>query len=350
MHSIQSCTCPTLGGRPSWFEQPVLRGTISYKLNLKGVNMTSNETKKKEGRWALKRRLKREREQAGQSYRRTARLRLQEMFKAGFGSKRSSDKTDADTQNKIYSKNTFETYKRQFSYFADWLSEAHKEAYTLADARQYVDEYLLHLIELERSAYSITTAKAALAKVFQTEATQFIDTPSRERANIKRSRGVAVRDSNISNKTETKLALFSSAVGLRRKEMMSIESKDLFFDNGKAYLNVTKGTKGGKARIVEICGTSEGETKMIVEWIQSRNGKLFPKLNTNYDNHHYRAIYAQRLYDRYKREEKDIPLKERYIMRKERAGEVYDKSAMKVVSENLGHNRISVIAQSYLYN
>ena len=315
--------------------------------------MTSNEIKKKEGRWARKRRLRREREQAGpkvDSYRKTARLRLQEMFKAGFGNKRSNDKTNADTRNKIYSKNTFETYKRQFRYFADWLSEAHKEAYTIADARQYVDEYLLHLVELERSAYSITTAKAALAKVFQTEATQFIDTPARERANIKRSRGVAVRDSNISNKTETKLALFSSAVGLRRKEMMSIESKDLFFKNGKAYLNVTKGTKGGKPRIVEICGISEGETKMIVEWIQSKEGKLFPKLNTNYDNHYYRAVYAQRIYDRYKRKEKDIPAKERYIMRKERAGEVYDKLAMEIVSKNLGHNRISVIAQSYLYN
>lgn len=315
--------------------------------------MTSNEIKKKEGRWARKRRLRREREQAGpkvDSYRKTARLRLQEMFKAGFGNKRSSDKTNVDTRNKIYSKNTFETYKRQFRYFADWLSEAHKEAYTLADARQYVDEYLLHLVELERSAYSITTAKAALAKVFQTDATQFIATPPRERANIKRSRGEAVRDSNISNKTETKLALFSSAVGLRRKEMMSIESKDLFFKNGKAYLNVTKGTKGGKPRIVEICGISEGETKMIVEWIQSREGRLFPKLNTNYDNHYYRAVYAQRLYDRYKRKEKDIPARERYIMRKERAGEVYDKLAMEIVSKNLGHNRISVIAQSYLYN
>ena len=42
--------------------------------------------------------------------------------------------------------------------------------------------------------------------------------------------------------------------------------------------------------------------------------------------------------------------KERYIMRKERAGEVYDKQAMEIVSKNLGHNRISVIAQSHLYN
>lgn len=317
--------------------------------------MTGNETTKKEGRWARKRRLRRERAQQNQpkekaeSYRKTARLRLQTMFKEGFGSKRSSDKTNADTRNKIYSKNTFETYKRQFRYFADWLSEAHREAYTLDDARQHVDEYLLHLVELKRSAYSITTAKAALAKVFQTDATQFVGTPPRERANIKRSRGDAVRDSNISSKTETKLALFSSAVGLRRKEMLNIESEDLFFKNGKAYLNVTKGTKGGKPRIVEICGVSDGETKMIVEWIQSREGRLFPKLNTNYDNHYYRAVYAKRLYDRYKRKEKDIPPRERYIMRKERAGEVYDKSAMQIVSKNLGHNRISVIAQSYLY-
>lgn len=317
--------------------------------------MTGNETTKKEGRWARKRRLRRERAQQNQpkekveSYRKTARLRLQTMFKEGFGSKRSSDKMNADTRNKIYSKNTFETYKRQFRYFADWLSEAHKEAYTLDDARQYVDEYLLHLVKLERSAYSITTAKAALAKVFQTDATQFIATPPRERANIKRSRGDAVRDSNISSKTETKLALFSSAVGLRRKEMLNIESEDLFFKNGKAYLNVTRGTKGGKPRIVEICGVSDGETKMIVEWIQAREGRLFPSLNTNYDNHYYRAVYAKRLYDRYKRKEKDIPPRERYIMRKERAGEVYDKSAMQIVSKNLGHNRISVIAQSYLY-
>lgn len=324
---------------------------------MKGVNVTGDL--KKEGRWAEKRRLRKERKQKVQpkeknevveSYRKTARLRLQEMYRDGFNSKRSTDKTNADTRNKIYSKNTFETYKRQFRYFAEWLSEAHKEALTLADARGYVDEYLLHLVKLERSAYSITTAKAALAKVFQTEATQFIDTPARERANIKRSRGLAVRDKNISSKTEKQLSIFSSATGLRRNEMMNIESKDLFFNGERAFLNVTKGAKGGKSRIVEICGSSAGETREIVKWIQSRQGKLFPKLNSNYDNHYYRAVYAQRLYDEYKRKEKDIPPKERYIMRKERAGEVYDKQAMEIVSKNLGHNRISVIAQSYLYN
>ena len=63
----------------------------------------------------------------------------------------------------------------------------------------------------------------------------------------------------------------------------------------------------------------------------------------------YRATYANRLYNQLKRDIADIPTQERYVMRKERAGEVYDKQAMLQVSRALGHNRISVIAQSYLY-
>lgn len=149
---------------------------------------------KKEGRWARKRRERRERGQKpkakvkkeveSESYRKTARLRLQTMFKAGFGTKRSTDKMNASTQDKIYSENTFLTYKRQFKH---------------------------------------------------------------------------------------------------------------------------------------------------------------------YDNHHYRSVYAKRIYDLYARKEKDIPPKERYVMRKDRAGEVFDRLAMAVVSKNLGHNRISVVAQHYLY-
>lgn len=271
------------------------------------------------------------------------------MLKAGLGSKRSKDKAEADTKNKIYSKATFETYKQQFRHFAEWLDKAHPEAETLEDARGFVDEYLRHLIELERSAYSISTAKAAIAKVMGVEATQFIATPPRLRADIKRSREVAERDKHISDKKEEELARFTSATGLRRKEMTMIKSDDLFFKNGQAYLNVTKGTKGGKPRIAKIVGKTEAETREIVKWIQSKKGRLFNKLSSNYDNHFYRATYANRLYNQLKRDIDKIPTQDKYIMRKERAGEVYDKQAMLMVSKALGHNRISVIAQSYLY-
>lgn len=302
------------------------------------------------GRWNKKRKKRKEKAlQQKESYRKTARLRLQAMLKAGMGSKRSKDKAEADTKNKIYSKATFETYKQQFRHFADWLDKAHPEAFTLEDARGFVDEYLRHLIELERSAYSISTAKAAIAKVMGVEATQFIATPPRLRADIKRSRGVAERDKHISDKKEEELARFTSATGLRRKEMTMITAEDLFFENGQAYLKIDKGTKGGKSRVAKILGKTEEETKHIVKWIQSKQGRLFNKLSSNYDNHFYRATYANRLYNQLKRDIADIPTEEKYIMRKDRAGEVYDKQAMLHVSKALGHNRISVIAQSYLY-
>lgn len=306
----------------------------------------------KPGRWARKRQKRKEKAQQKEqkeSYRKTARLRLQDMVKAGMGSKRSKDKSEADTKNKIYSKATFETYKQQFRHFADWLEKAHPEAKTLEDARAFVDEYLKHLIELERSAYSISTAKAAIAKIMGVEATQFIATPPRLRADIKRSRGEAVRDKHISDKKEEELARFTSATGLRRKEMTMIKSDDLFFKNGQAYLNITRGTKGGKPRVAKIVGKTDAETKEIVKWIQSKKGRLFNKLSSNYDNHYYRATYANRLYNQLKRDIDKIPTQDKYIMRKERAGEVYDKQAMLLVSKSLGHNRISVIAQSYLY-
>lgn len=301
------------------------------------------------GRWGKKRKNRKEKAQQKESYRKTAKKRLQDMLNAGLGSERSKDKSEADTKNKIYSKATFKTYKQQFKHFADWLEKAHPEAVTLEDARGFVDEYLKHLIELERSAYSISTAKAAIAKVMGVEATQFIATPPRLRADIKRSRGEAERDKHISDKKEEELARFTSATGLRRKEMTMIKSDDLFFENGQAYLNINKGTKGGKPRIAKIVGKTEEETKDIVKWIQSKKGRLFNKLSSNYDNHFYRATYANRLYNQLKRDIDDIPTQERYVMRKERAGEVYDKQAMLLVSKALGHNRISVIAQSYLY-
>ena len=265
------------------------------------------------------------------------------------GSKRSEDKSEADTKNKIYSKATFKTYKQQFKHFADWLEKAHPEAETLEDARAFVDEYLKHLIELERSAYSISTAKAAIAKIMGVEATQFIATPPRLRADIKRSRGVAERDKHITDKKEEELARFTSATGLRRKEMTMIKAEDLFFENGQAYLNVTQGTKGGKPRVAKIVGKTDEETKDIVKWIKSKKGRLFNKLSSNYDNHFYRATYASRLYNQLKRDIDDIPTEDKYIMRKDRAGEIYDKKAMLLVSNALGHTRISVIAQSYLY-
>lgn len=310
--------------------------------------MGNEDNKPRQNRWAKKRKA---RKQAPvKTYHNTVRTRLLEMFEAGKSSKRSLDKTKDDTKDKIYSEGTYRTYKKQLGYFIEWLEKEHPEALTIDDAYKYANDYLLYLIDKgDVSASTIATRKAAMAKVFGVTSGAFVDTPERTRLDIKRSRFPVKSDKHISEATERRLARFTSATGLRRAEMLKITSDDLFFEDGKAYLSVTKGTKGGKARVVEIMGESKEETEDIIKFIQSKKGRLFPKLHTNYDNHHYRGTYAMRLYMHYARNEKDIPRADRYVMRKDRAGETYDKRAMAIVTKNLGHNRIDVIARSYLY-
>ena len=63
--------------------------------------MADKEIKPK-GRWAKK--ASKKKNLSKPSYRKTGRLRLQDMLKAGLGTKRSKDKAEADTKDKIYSK------------------------------------------------------------------------------------------------------------------------------------------------------------------------------------------------------------------------------------------------------
>ena len=298
---------------------------------------------KQMGRWSKKNQHKKK-----ASYREYARLRLQKCFKNGKGRSRQEDKKIGADKDRIYSQSTYQTYKKRFKHFANWLDAKELGKLSKEQAKNYINEYLEHLIQQEWSAESIATTKSALVKVFRLDSAELIATPHRERKNIKRSRLTTIRDSHISKSKLEELSRFTSATGLRRSEMLKVRGDDLHFINGKPYLRI-KG-KGGKYRDALIFGRTEQETKDIVKWIQSRKGRLFPKLHSHYDNHYYRGVYAKRLYYKIARDESKIPQKEKYIMRKDRAGEVLDRVAMLTVSRNLGHNRIDVIARNYLYH
>ena len=179
-------------------------------------------SEKKQSRWAKQRRLKKEKESKVPTFRQIGQERLMEMLRAGFGRSRSLDKARGETKNRIYSKQSYVTYKNQFKYFSNWVKETNPDVRSIDEARTLVDRYLQYLIDQNRSAYSIATAKAALSKVFQTDATQFIATPIRRRADVQRSRFSVERDKHISDELERKLSQFTSATGLRRKEMLQI--------------------------------------------------------------------------------------------------------------------------------
>lgn len=169
--------------------------------------------------------------------------------------------------------------------------------------------------------------------------------PSRNRADIVRSRGAKAHDREISEVRNQAVVEFCRGTGLRRSELRMLEVGDVDPDGSRVH--VRRG-KGGKERWVSVLPAYQAHVAACAARAKGR--LVFQKwdLKNRLDIHGYRREYASALYAQKARDLKDLSAKELYICRKDKAGVVYDRRAMLVVSRNLGHNRISVIAGNYL--
>ena len=278
--------------------------------------------------------------------------RLSKLFKAGNGRSRNVDKRNGVDREYIYSSKTYKTYHNECKRFAVWCRKTHPEVRHLKECKKYVNEYLTYQISSGKSPWTLTTQKAALAKLYGVDYASFIATPPRERSKIKRSRNPVSRDKNISANTEKFLSTITSATGLRRNELCKITGDALRYDSsGRPFLHITRGTKGGKIRDAVIIGATPEETEYIVGLFKSAGKmKLLPKVSSAYDNHRYRAEYAKRLYQHFARNIDEIPKKERIYLRKDRKGEILDRSCLMYISSCLGHSRLDILYSNYLYH
>lgn len=260
-----------------------------------------------------------------------------------------------DTSKKIYSSQSFKNYVSHSKQFAKFCAE--NGCRNTKQAEKNITKFLDHLKETGYSAASQATYKSTLAKLFDKE----IDykTDIRERANITNNRGES--KAYFSEKNNHDLVNFCQNTGLRRCEVQKVKGTDLRETNGIYYVHVASG-KGGKERFARIAGQKVIEengqktiqySKECIEVMQlmRKKGmeKVFGKVNNKAPIHRYRQNYADKIYKENARPVDKIPREERYDCRKDRAGESFDKKAMLIVSKNLGHNRIDVIANSYLF-
>lgn len=278
--------------------------------------------------------------------------RLSKLFKAGNGRSRNVDKRNGVDREYIYSSKTYKTYHNECKRFAVWCRKTHPEVRHLKECKKYVNEYLTYQISSGKSPWTLTTQKSALAKLYGVDYASFIATPPRERSKIKRSRNKVSRDKNISAEKEKFLSTITSATGLRRNELCKITGDSLRYDSsGRPFLHITRGTKGDKIRDAIIMGATQEETDYVVSLFKSAGKmKLLPKISSAYDNHRYRAEYAKRLYQRFARNIDDIPKKERIYLRKDRKGEILDRSCLMYISSCLGHSRLDILYSNYLYH
>lgn len=298
--------------------------------------------------------------------------RLDSYLKNGNNSSRDRDKNNKEdlTKDKIYSFVTYKNYKRSCYKLADYLYTHNKEVRQLKDLKiKHVNNYLQYMVVKGYSAPTINSAKAAISKVMGVSSKEFIGTPRVQRKNITRSRGEAMRDKHISAQTENYYAKFTTAIGGRRSEMEELKGTDLVIrpltvelkdKHGNKYVKVLskrypqvriRNGKGGKERFAPIFAKNKKElTEIINTFKKAGDNKVFGKLPSHYDNHFYRGQYAKRAYKKFARPIREIAnKKEVYYCREERKGEAFDRKAMLIASQFIGHNRVDVIARHYLY-
>lgn len=262
--------------------------------------------------------------------------------KIRYGESRHLAKQTGAEKTGIHSRNTYNSYLKLASKFVKWSRENY-HCRDLADTRQYVDEYLKICID----KYSPSTQKSvasALATVFDCSTKNFIQTENRHRSNITRSRQNKAKFSEKNNK---EFIEFCKATGLRRSEVVKLKPEQLIEQKEQAevkYFLRVKG-KGGRIRTLPILSME------AVERIKATpdGQRVWLNVPKKADIHRYRAEYAKSIYSQHARPLESIPKSDRYYCRKDLKGTLYDKQAMKIASEALGHSRIDIIASHYLW-
>lgn len=287
---------------------------------------------------------------------------INQKWKEGKGKSRHLGKQTGDNYRYITSEKAFRDHSATWRRFSQFVAERSRgdDLNTLEDVMKYADEYIQLKMDQNLSAWTLTTYKSHLGKVFNVPTTTFVYTPPRERKNAKRSRVASVNDTHISKEKRDFFEKIGSATGLRKQELMKIKGTALYPNrakNGLWYICVSEGTKGRKIREkVPIMATSSKEEAEIIEYFQKagkdyvfsgKNGTY--RVPTKLDEHAHRAEYAKRVYLHYERDLSKLKRKEKTYLRKELRGYVLDKQAELKASIALGHNREDEFRKSYGY-
>lgn len=258
------------------------------------------------------------------------------------------------TRDKIFSIKTHQSYWNNTERAFERIQEMHPDIKfkDINQYQEYVPEYLERCIDDGKSAWTIQSYASALSKFYGKSNDDWgVDLPERKRDDITRTRNTRERE-RFSEKLNPEVVRWAKNTGLRRSELENLRKEDCRIEGDKMIIHV-KGqfAKGGREREVECLARGEDLKKMTDRLNQlDERGKIFGAIKAQAPIHKYRAEYAREMYDRIARPINSITnQKEIYTLRKgERAGERYDKIAMRQVSEALGHHRLNVVADHYL--
>lgn len=257
----------------------------------------------------------------------------------------------------IYSYETYYTYKKQSLHFLQWCrdNKGVGSCIELKKLQKYAPEYLEDCEKRGLSPYSIATRRAALSKLFGHEIKH---TTTTKGVQINRSRREVENDKHFSEVKNADLVLLARATGGRRSDLLKIKPEDITTDKNGLMWCEFKQSKGGKDRKAPILPQYREDVADLIK--RSDHGKpIIKKISHAVDVHGYRRQYAQALYSVVCRDERlqeqllaQLPPRSENV-----SGDTYHAHGAKfsgkrdniyIVSQALGHNRLSVSVRHYL--
>ena len=242
--------------------------------------------------------------------------------------------------NTIRSINTAKAYRKSGKLFAEWLKEVKGINKINLVNEQLAGEYLQHR-DKELSAWTIKQDMAAINKIFKFNLTsKELNLKDRKLSNIKRSRcGPDANRPGLLLKCKEQI-FFIRACGCRRDSVTRVTFKDIVFKDGIAT-GVKLIEKGGKKRTAPVLEQYQNEFTNFVNGFRLHPDEaIFKTFDNHVAAHYYRADYAKNLYKE---------LYNKIGNKKNETYKNYDKEVLKQVSLALGHNRINVVVDNYMY-
>jgi len=187
----------------------------------------------------------------------------------------------------------------------------------------------------------------ALAAMAAREIAQRVPIPRRQRSAITRSRKRVAFDKHFSEAHYADLVAFCRACGPRRHELRALTVGDIRVEGMHLYVHVASG-KGGKPRDIRVL---TGHEPAILQVIAGRDASeaIFGSIPRAMDVHSYRRAYAQAAYLQEATPPHKLPDPCKTRLYWDADGrQDYDRPAAERVAVWLGHNRVSVILQSYI--
>jgi hypothetical protein len=286
----------------------------------------------------------------------------------------------------IYSHNTMTNYRQVGREFISWA----KTACGVKD-RTPLDSLLplaqVYVTERYAKGYSGPTVKrdvSALNKIFglsEKPVGEKIAVPegvSTARSLITRGRQPTDYSKRFNREKNHRLVTISRGFGLRRCEA---EKARLSWirpgsKNGLLIIDIPKNIgKGGRPRTAicdpEMAPAVRDVLREFHDMRTDHDAALFPKISKHYNEHADRAAYAQGMvgqltgnpglraemmaYAGYPQRNESrvrkgirVYIKSDMYHAKDGSGRVYERDALYIVSQSLGHNRLEVIVKSYL--